>query len=181
MSDTFEERLIQLAARLQYTELFQRVDDGQWQVRGLLYDADKRDGIDIADKHDTVGSRPSEAVAKALAEVARGVLGEDLRARETAVRDQGPLTEDDLIGGIRETLATLADWWPTLRLPAGGRAERAHHEQDQGHDSPGGPAVNQLNLPVGVTKISAEIYDLHTFLMWICFVIFRKNLVLQSF
>ena len=40
------------------------------------------------------------------------------------------------------------------------------------NDSPGGPAVNQLNLPVGVTRISAEIYDLHTFLMWICVVIF---------
>ena len=40
------------------------------------------------------------------------------------------------------------------------------------NDSPGGPAVNQLNLPVGVTRISAEIYDLHTLMMVICAVIF---------
>jgi len=40
------------------------------------------------------------------------------------------------------------------------------------NDSPGGPAVLQLNLPVGVTRISSEIYDLHTILMVICTVIF---------
>lgn len=39
-------------------------------------------------------------------------------------------------------------------------------------DSEGGPKVNQLNLPVGVTQISREIYDLHSFMMWLCLVIF---------
>lgn len=39
-------------------------------------------------------------------------------------------------------------------------------------DSEGGPKVNQLNLPKGVTQISREIYDLHSFMMWICLVIF---------
>jgi len=40
------------------------------------------------------------------------------------------------------------------------------------NDSPGGPGVNQINLPIGVTRISAEIYDLHTIMMVICSVIF---------
>ena len=39
-------------------------------------------------------------------------------------------------------------------------------------DAPGGPAVNQLNLPVGVTKIASDIYDLHVLMMIICLVIF---------
>ena len=39
-------------------------------------------------------------------------------------------------------------------------------------DAPGGPRVNQLNLPVGVTKISSDIYDLHTLVLMICLVIF---------
>jgi len=39
-------------------------------------------------------------------------------------------------------------------------------------DSEGGPKVDQLNLPVGVTQISREIYDLHSFMMWICVAIF---------
>jgi cytochrome c oxidase subunit 2 len=39
-------------------------------------------------------------------------------------------------------------------------------------DAPGGPRVNQLNLPVGVTKIASDIYDLHTLIMLICLVIF---------
>ncbi len=39
-------------------------------------------------------------------------------------------------------------------------------------DSEGGPKVNQLNLPVGVTQISREIYDLHSFMMWLCLIIF---------
>jgi len=40
------------------------------------------------------------------------------------------------------------------------------------NDSAGGPGVNQLNLPVGVTSISSAIYDLHIFMMIICLVIF---------
>jgi cytochrome c oxidase subunit 2 len=39
-------------------------------------------------------------------------------------------------------------------------------------DAPGGPTVNQLNLPVGVTKIASDIYDLHILIMLICLVIF---------
>ncbi len=39
-------------------------------------------------------------------------------------------------------------------------------------DSEGGPKVNQLNLPVGVTQISREIYDLHNAMMILCLVIF---------
>lgn len=39
-------------------------------------------------------------------------------------------------------------------------------------DAPGGPKVNQLNLPVGVTSIASDIYDLHTLMMLICLVIF---------
>ena len=39
-------------------------------------------------------------------------------------------------------------------------------------DAPGGPKVNQLNLPVGVTRISSDIYDLHTLVLMICLVIF---------
>jgi cytochrome c oxidase subunit 2 len=40
------------------------------------------------------------------------------------------------------------------------------------NDSPGGPAVNQLNLHEPVTKIAAEIYGLHTFMLVVCLVIF---------
>jgi len=40
------------------------------------------------------------------------------------------------------------------------------------NDSIGGPAVRQLNMPVGVTRISAEMYDLHTIMMVISAVIF---------
>jgi cytochrome c oxidase subunit 2 len=39
-------------------------------------------------------------------------------------------------------------------------------------DMPGGPGVNQLNLPVGVTKISADQWWMHNFLMWVCLAIF---------
>ncbi len=39
-------------------------------------------------------------------------------------------------------------------------------------DAPGGPMVNQLNLPVGVTRIASDIYDLHTLMLLICLVIF---------
>lgn len=39
-------------------------------------------------------------------------------------------------------------------------------------DAPGGPGVNQLNLPVGVTQISQRIHELHTWLLIVCLVIF---------
>ncbi len=40
------------------------------------------------------------------------------------------------------------------------------------NDLPGGPAVNQLNLPVGVTKIAEEQAWLHWFMLIVCSVIF---------
>ena len=39
-------------------------------------------------------------------------------------------------------------------------------------DLPGGPAVRQLNMPVGVTKIAQEQHLLHTWMMILCTVIF---------
>jgi len=39
-------------------------------------------------------------------------------------------------------------------------------------DMPGGPRVNQLNLPVGVTQISADQWWMHNFLMIVCLAIF---------
>jgi cytochrome c oxidase subunit 2 len=40
------------------------------------------------------------------------------------------------------------------------------------NDSPGGPAVNELNFQQPVTKIAEELYGLHTFMLLICLVIF---------
>ncbi len=40
------------------------------------------------------------------------------------------------------------------------------------NDMPGGPGVNQLNLPVGVTRISADQYWIHNFLLIVCLAIF---------
>jgi len=39
-------------------------------------------------------------------------------------------------------------------------------------DSPGGPAVNELNFQPPVTHIAQELYDLHTAMLLICLVIF---------
>lgn len=39
-------------------------------------------------------------------------------------------------------------------------------------DMPGGPGVNQLNLPVGVTGVSADQYWIHNLLMLVCLAIF---------
>jgi cytochrome c oxidase subunit II len=39
-------------------------------------------------------------------------------------------------------------------------------------DSPGGPAVNEINLQPPVTKIAEELYHLHTFMLILCTVIF---------
>jgi cytochrome c oxidase subunit 2 len=39
-------------------------------------------------------------------------------------------------------------------------------------DMPGGPGVNQLNLPVGVTTIAADQWWIHNFLMLVCLAIF---------
>ncbi len=42
----------------------------------------------------------------------------------------------------------------------------------QVQDMPGGPAVNQLNLPTGVTPIARDIYSLHWMMLIICTLIF---------
>jgi len=39
-------------------------------------------------------------------------------------------------------------------------------------NSPGGPAVNEINLQPPVTKIAEELYNLHTFMLILCLVIF---------
>jgi cytochrome c oxidase subunit 2 len=39
-------------------------------------------------------------------------------------------------------------------------------------DMPGGPGVNQLNLPVGVTRIAADQWWIHNFLLIVCLAIF---------
>jgi cytochrome c oxidase subunit II len=39
-------------------------------------------------------------------------------------------------------------------------------------DMPGGPAVNQLNLPIGVTHIAADQYWIHNLLLLVCLAIF---------
>ncbi len=39
-------------------------------------------------------------------------------------------------------------------------------------DSPGGPAVNEINLQPPVTKIAEELYSLHMFMLLLCTVIF---------
>ena len=58
-----------------------------------------------------------------------------------------------------------------LGLVAGGLAAAGGEAWAVG-DAPGGPRVNQLNLPVGVTKMASDIYDLHTLMMIICLLIF---------
>jgi cytochrome c oxidase subunit 2 len=40
------------------------------------------------------------------------------------------------------------------------------------NDSPGGPAVNEINFQQPVTKIAEELYGLHIFMLIICTVIF---------
>ena len=64
-----------------------------------------------------------------------------------------------------EKLQKLARWLP---LAAAGVAGSAHAVGDL----PGGPSVRQLNLPLGVTKISAEQHLLHTGMLITCTVIF---------
>jgi cytochrome c oxidase subunit 2 len=60
--------------------------------------------------------------------------------------------------------------WPAnLLLAAGAAFSGAAHAVG---DLPGGPSVRQLNLPVGVTKISQEQHFLHTVMMILCTVIF---------
>ncbi|MCC7059556.1 MAG: cytochrome c oxidase subunit II [Burkholderiaceae bacterium] len=39
-------------------------------------------------------------------------------------------------------------------------------------DMPGGPKVNQLNLGEPATRVAADLYWIHSFVMWVCVVIF---------
>ncbi len=60
--------------------------------------------------------------------------------------------------------------WPgNLLLAAGAMWGGAAHAVN---DLAGGPSVRQLNLPVGVTKISEEQHFLHTVMLVLCTVIF---------
>ncbi|OUM00207.1 cytochrome c oxidase subunit II [Variovorax sp. JS1663] len=61
-------------------------------------------------------------------------------------------------------------FWPAnLLLAAGAAWSGAAHAVN---DLAGGPAVRQLNLPVGVTKIAEEQHFLHNAMMVLCTVIF---------
>src|SRR6478736_9285614 len=60
--------------------------------------------------------------------------------------------------------------WPAnLLLATGAAFSGAAHAVN---DLAGGPSVRQLNLPIGVTKISQEQHFLHTVMMILCTVIF---------
>ena len=60
-------------------------------------------------------------------------------------------------------------WLANLMLAAGAAFSGAAHAVS---DLPGGPSVRQLNLPVGVTKISQEQHFLHSVMLVICTIIF---------
>jgi cytochrome c oxidase subunit 2 len=63
----------------------------------------------------------------------------------------------------------LASWMMSAAVWAGtGVFSLAHAVSDL----PGGPAVNQLNLPQGVTRIAADQAWLHWFMLIVCVVIF---------
>jgi cytochrome c oxidase subunit 2 len=76
---------------------------------------------------------------------------------------------------IIEEVNTMKNNWrnttcpASLLLAAGAAFSGAAHAVN---DLPGGPAVRQLNLPVGVTKIAQEQHFLHNVMMVLCTVIF---------
>ena len=63
-------------------------------------------------------------------------------------------------------------WRGAGRLGLSAGAAMATHAAMAVENLPGGPAVRQLDLPVGASKISAEIHSLHTIMLVICLVIF---------
>ena len=67
-------------------------------------------------------------------------------------------------------LQRVAQWGPKASLWLG--AALATTAARAVNDLPGGPAVNQLDLPPPVTRIAAEQQWLHYFMMIICLVIF---------
>ncbi len=70
-------------------------------------------------------------------------------------------------------MKSISNKLASLLLMAGAWAGTAAFTAAQAvNDLPGGPAVNQLNLPPAVTKIAAEQQWLHWFMLIICTVIF---------
>ena len=69
-----------------------------------------------------------------------------------------PLTSDKTTPFFLKTTLALSSFAATTAMAA--------------TDLPGGPAYNQLNLPVGVTKISQEQSWLHWYMLVICTVVF---------
>jgi cytochrome c oxidase subunit II len=63
-------------------------------------------------------------------------------------------------------------WRGAGRLGLSAGAAMATHAAMAVENLPGGPAVRQLDLPIGASKISAEIHSLHTIMLVICLVIF---------
>eukprot|EP01036_Dinobryon_divergens_P000425 gene425-532_t len=63
---------------------------------------------------------------------------------------------------------TPASRWSVLLAAACGMASSAHAV----NDLPGGPAVNQLNLPPAASLIAQDLQWLHWFMLIICLVIF---------
>ncbi len=57
-------------------------------------------------------------------------------------------------------------------LLASGMPSWAAEQGQSMADSPGGPAVNQLNFAPPVTKIAESVYSLHIGVMWVCLAIF---------
>jgi cytochrome c oxidase subunit II len=72
-----------------------------------------------------------------------------------------------VLGGLATSRATAA-----AIAAAGSALWSAGSSAQQVTDMPGGPGVNQLNLPVGVTYIAADQYWIHNFLLLVCLAIF---------
>ena len=60
----------------------------------------------------------------------------------------------------------------TIRMLAAATGVLATGAAHAVNDMPGGPGVNQLNLPIGVTKIAADQWWIHNFLLIVCLAIF---------
>ena len=69
---------------------------------------------------------------------------------------------------IKGIVHTPASRWFVLLAAACGMATSAHAV----NDLPGGPAVNQLNLPPAASLIAQDLQWLHWFMLIICLVIF---------
>ncbi len=63
-------------------------------------------------------------------------------------------------------------WRHAGRLSLGAGAALATHAAMAVNDLPGGPGVRQLDLPIGASKMAAELHWLHMVMLVICTVIF---------